>query len=64
MKGLGAVFGRLLPTSRSHCDRCGAALVVVSEERLTSLVPVFDVCYRCVVCGHATRVRQVLELPF
>jgi hypothetical protein len=39
-------------------------MVVASEERLTSLVPVFDVCRRCLACGHVVRVRQVLELPY
>jgi len=44
------------------CQRCGERMIVVSEERLASIVPVFQVLCRCSGCGLASTVRQVFEL--
>jgi hypothetical protein len=61
MRAIGAVLARLTTIGViPDCQRCGEPMLVVSEERLVLVPPVFDVRCQCSGCGVAMRVRQVL----
>lgn len=61
MGAIGNAFERLITIGAiPDCQRCGGPMVVVSEERLVMVPPVFDVKCRCSGCGAVMRVRQVL----
>jgi uncharacterized protein with PIN domain len=61
MSAIGAMLERLtMGSAIPDCERCGGPLVVVSEERVAMVPPVFDVTCRCSACGVIVRVRQIL----
>jgi hypothetical protein len=63
MRAVGAVLERLLTAGAvPACQRCGERMIVVSEERLATVVPVFQILCRCSGCGLASTVRQVFDL--
>jgi hypothetical protein len=61
MSAIGAAWGRLVGIGRiPDCERCGEPMVIVSDQRVAMVPPVFDVKCQCSGCGAFTRVRQAL----
>ncbi len=61
MGAIGAALARLTAVGVfPPCQRCGEPMLVVSEERVAMVPPVFDLRCQCSGCGAAMRIRQVL----
>ena len=59
MSAIGAAWGCLLGIGLlPDCQRCGEPMVVVSEERVAMVPPVFDLRCQCSGCGVSMRMRQ------
>ena len=62
MSGIAAALERLLGLGAIRdCERCGEPRVVVSEERIATYPPVFELGSRCTGCGLIFHVRQAFD---